>query len=116
MPLDVRPGTPFVRVYSVKHLDSLIQREKHIFQLIMNDRPPGPSQVRPDGTHEVVMTVRPKGFFASWSAECRQSDFGYELLSRVLGDWKGKYDVTVYCFDPDWSAHEIAQEILEWGT
>jgi hypothetical protein len=105
--LDYKPGTPEVQVYSVKHLDSLIQREKYLFRLVVRDV---------SNNHDVVLTVRPKGFFANWNEYSKMSDFGYDMLSHVLSEWHGKYNATVYCLDPHWSAHEIAQEILEWGT
>ncbi len=107
MSIDFKPGTPEVQVYSVKHLDSLIHREKYLFRLVVRDTHAG---------HDVVLTVRPKGFFADWSEHSRMSDFGYDMLVHVLGEWRGMYNTTVYCLDPHWSAHEIAQEILEWGT
>lgn len=107
MPIDFKIGTPEVQVYSVKHLDDLIKREKHIFRLMVRDHGAG---------HDICLTVRPKGFFANWTEHTRESDFGYDMLSHVLGEWQGKYNATVYCIDPDWSAHEIAQEISVWGT
>src|SRR5208337_3321761 len=106
MSIDVKPGTPEVEVYSVKHLDSLIQREKHLFRHVVRDVV----------GRDIVMTVRPKGFFANWTEHAQESDFGYDMLSHILGEWHGKYNATIYCIDPCWSAHEIAQEILEWGT
>ena len=108
MSIDIKPGTPEVEVYSVKHLDNLIKREKYLFRLVVHDM---------HKSIGIVMTVRPKDFFVYGATSSKmQSDFGYDMLSHILGEWHGKYNATIYCIDPCWSAHEIAQEILEWGT
>ena len=116
MSVDVIPTTPKVRVYSKRHLDDLIRRGMYLFRLTVADPGSSLDDTPWDIMHEINLTVRPKGFYADWSEHSQMSDFGYDMLSHILDEWKDKYNVAVYCLDSHWSAHEIAQETAEWGT
>lgn len=91
-----------VRVKSVAHLDSLIDRGFRQFKLSTKSSFWGTSsEFRTLTTNLYVYKSN------------RSSNFAYDACIKVLQNEESRYDAALTCLG-EWSAHELAEETAEW--